>query len=429
MRDKRAFAVGRRWWESIEKPVGGYVLVREGALRAAWHRLAEGEIQLRDFRAWLACFELRARRGQLDTSRRRPTFTPEELGRLVGCPQARLVRASARRLEACGLAGLRAHRLTLRDGKREAGMGRLVPIPRRLLRLLCEPHSKAFIATVLGHVLRCLFYRRGVIISGGYCKASELAEAFGISERAVRDNRQLLLARGLVTAFDADQRRLNRLGLPARFNLSSAEHDAPVRPAGRTSPAPRSPCTGTLAAGPVEHKNPSIRKINNQNPAKHAWPDRGGREGRTLSDEPRLQKIRPEDLTDTARLLRLHEKAVAAGAHPPGEGGRLCFVAMAEHALSCGTDNPPGLFAWLVKHQRAGYPTLGDEDAARRRLRGMEVHPAEQEQTQAKCASPVHISSVFKAFAWLPPPSRRRRSAARLGCRHAEGGGTLRQLG
>ena len=46
--NKREFAVGRRWWQHVSKPAGGYVLVREQAMLDAWQKLSDGEIQLRD---------------------------------------------------------------------------------------------------------------------------------------------------------------------------------------------------------------------------------------------------------------------------------------------------------------------------------------------------------------------------------------------
>ena len=40
--NKREFAVGRRWWQHVSKPAGGYVLVREQAMLDAWQKLSDG---------------------------------------------------------------------------------------------------------------------------------------------------------------------------------------------------------------------------------------------------------------------------------------------------------------------------------------------------------------------------------------------------
>lgn len=334
----RTFARGRTWWIESERPAGGYVLVREEAIHNAWRALEARQIQLRDLRTWLACFEVRARRSTVG-GHRQPKYTPSELGQLISCPQDRLVRASARRLEAAGLALLRAHRLEIADGSREAGMGRLVPIPRRLLRLLCKPNGRAFIGTTLAHILRALFYRSGKVVSGGYCKISDVSERFGISERAARQSRESLIKSRVLITLAAEQTRLNRLGLPVVFSLSDAE--AGTRSAPRTHPC------GTPAAPPIRHKHPSLRKVKHQKP-------------------PTMRAVTVADLESPQRLDCLHKEAVGKGWARPGLPGQIEFFAFAERAKTCGRKNPPGLFAWLVRGKKAAHVTLADEDAARR---------------------------------------------------------------
>jgi uncharacterized protein YecE (DUF72 family) len=41
-----------------------------------------------------------------------------------------------------------------------------------MLRYLARNTGRAFIATALGHLIRCLYFRGGKCISGGYCKSS-----------------------------------------------------------------------------------------------------------------------------------------------------------------------------------------------------------------------------------------------------------------
>ena len=173
MTEQRAWAKGRSWWVTAEKPQGGFVLIREDAIYTAWAALCEAKIQLRDFRIWLASFEVLERRIGL-RSDRTPTFTEVEFRRLVGGVGREHFRTSVRRLERTGLGKWRDHAIEL-PGSRSAkgsGRGRLVPIPRPMIRCLARSAGRAFIATALGHIIRCLYFRDRKCVSGGYCKSS-----------------------------------------------------------------------------------------------------------------------------------------------------------------------------------------------------------------------------------------------------------------
>ena len=78
-----------------------------------------------------------------------------------------------------------------------------------------------------------------------------------------------------------------------------------------------------------------------------------------------MQRI---DLSDTPRLLDLHEQAAQKGDIAGSEHGQLLFVTAAEHAMCKGTRNAPGLFVHLVKNKLWHYCTQDDEDAARTRI-------------------------------------------------------------
>ena len=60
---------------------------------------------------------------------------------------------------------------------------RRVPVPRRIIRLIASGARRTLIATILGHLIRCLFYKHGECHPKGCCKASWIAEVFGVSER------------------------------------------------------------------------------------------------------------------------------------------------------------------------------------------------------------------------------------------------------
>jgi hypothetical protein len=220
MIEQRAWAKGRSWWVTAQKPQGGFVLVREDAIFRAWEALYDEKIKLRDFRIWLASFEVLERRIGL-RSDRTPTYTEVEFRRLVGGVGREHFRTSVRRLERAGLGQWREHAIDLPGSrsKKGSGGGRLVPIPRPMLRYLARNTGRAFIATALGHVLRCLYFRKGECVSGGYCKSSWVVDTFGVSLRPVKDARAKLIILGFLVPLQADQLRLNRFGSPVVVNL------------------------------------------------------------------------------------------------------------------------------------------------------------------------------------------------------------------
>ena len=75
-----------------------------------------------------------------------------------------------------------------------------------------------------------------------------------------------------------------------------------------------------------------------------------------------------EDLRDNHRLLELHRQAVDKGMPVGGEAGRLDFFALAERARA-GGNNPPKLFAWLLKGGHFDRISIADEEAAAARIR------------------------------------------------------------
>ncbi len=237
MTEQRAWASGRSWWVTAEKSQGGFVLVREDAIYRAWAALCDAKIELRDFRLWLASFEVLERRIGLRADRM-PTYTEVEFRRLVGGVGREHFRTSVRRLERAGLGRWRENAIDL-PGSRSAkatGGGRFVPIPRPMLRYLARTSGRAFIATALGHVLRCLYFRGGRCISGGYCKSSWVADSFGVALRPVKEARAKLISMGFLVPLRADQLRLNRFGSPVLVNLAWAPtSESAHRPAKRTS--------------------------------------------------------------------------------------------------------------------------------------------------------------------------------------------------
>ena len=403
---------------------GGYEAISVTQLLMAWWAYQARLIQKRDLRVWFACWELEIRR-RLSDGRYRPSLA--ELKRLVGNSTARGqggLGGSLRRLRALGLL-----RSCSKDGIAFAespdelhhddlgglwamlgevsSPGRRVPVPRRILRRLAGGLSKARTATVLAHLIRCLFYRKGKGINPtGCCKASWVADVFGVTERSVHDARGYLIEDlGWLIPGECSQHVLNRDGLWVSINLewgAEAEESpaancldsvATIQETNSCDSVERietsepgqgvqtsassengfSPPPADSAghfSGPYENKKP-LRDLKNQKPASRPAAC-GGPAGvcteKVSGEPPRLSDINPEDLRDTSRLLSLHEQASKRALIGDGEADRLKFVAGAVHAQAVAKE-PCRLFSWLLRSGRWEVITQADEDEASARLK------------------------------------------------------------
>ena len=110
-----------------------------------------------------------------------PNFNFVEIFPLTSVKKAR---AAIKRLVAAGLITLDGHRMEFPGAK--VGT-RPIPFPRRMLRHLAEGARESLIATVFGHLIRCLWLKKAATkvacVSGGLCKASWIAAEFGIDLR------------------------------------------------------------------------------------------------------------------------------------------------------------------------------------------------------------------------------------------------------
>jgi hypothetical protein len=250
------------------KPTGGFVFLTVQQLCVIWWAYRTRLIQLRDLRVWFAAQEMVARRCQLAPDHV-PEYTPKELHGLVGGGEGEHLRASLRRLEALGLLTWSRTALTfatvpadLRGVEDLSGFytmhhaitnnRRRVPVPRQAVRLIAGGLKASVIATMLGHLLRCLYYREQRCRSGGWCKASWIAEVFGVDLRSVKAARKHLVAIEWLRTFHTSQILCNRWGTYTLISLSwtrasmeSAAEDQTAPPP-RTSPPPPELCTTGL---------------------------------------------------------------------------------------------------------------------------------------------------------------------------------------
>jgi hypothetical protein len=263
------------------------------------------------------------------------------------------------------------------------------------------------IATILGHLLRCLYYRQGHCNPEGFCKASWIANIFGVSHRNIKAARRHLEQIGLLQRTEVPQWVRNRYGQKMTINLQwnpptpvPAQVDSSVlpplaRPTTAELPPPDSyeklpsgakhqkPATSGTAGAllalftqareavrngtvPSEEPEPVVTPRFAPLPQQASQPSS---EKRSVSlSTPSLQKIIPEDLRDTPRLLSLYDQAVQTHVIGASEADRLAFVGLAEHVLGYEPENPGALFRQLLVHRRFAFITQTEEDAARRRL-------------------------------------------------------------
>ena len=394
------------------KPDGGFFFFTVTQLVMAWTALREAEIGLKELRVYFALAEMKSRRCGCTDDDPPPEFTPLEVRRLVGGAGGE--REAVQKLLAVGL--LREVSETSIEFATDPGElrfepktldatldlipnnDRRVPVPRRIVRLIAGGARRTLIATILGHLIRCLFYKRGMCHPKGCVKASWIAEVFGVSERRVHQQRRHLVALGWLLPQKTSQRTLNGHGLWVTINLAwdalAEAKDRLYEPvaeqagAGEETPEPAPPPVDSpakLSPPPAVKPAQTVTPIENKKPlprgeSKNQEPAAGGTTGVYISqsesnkteapaNRPTLRDVKPGDIHDPARLLDLHAQAIAAGYVSSSEADRLNFFAAANHARVIGSRNPPGLFVRILRSGLWSFLTQDDEDVARVQLR------------------------------------------------------------
>jgi hypothetical protein len=377
---------------TVRKPTGGFIFLTVTQLCLIWWAYLEKLIELRDVRTWFGTWELQARRCLLKPGQR-AVYTLEELHGLVGGVGGMHLRGSIRRLEASGLLVWSTSHLGFPGSPEELKVTdtsrlhdmlesipnnrRRIPVPRRMVRFLAGARRRCLMATILGHLVRCLYYRKGGCTGKGCCTSTWIAKVFGVNSSNVKAARQYLAEMGWLTLLETSQHVRNRYGQWVTINLDWPGEDTHQRaivaacstsgrePSGSRSQPPE-PLSTTESRPPLGNKKPFQEH-------KHQKPTSGGPAGidqaNEKTDTPTLHHIVSDDLRDTARLLTLFEEAHQEGFIGGNESERLTFISTAEHARFVGSTNPCGLFAQLIRRRLWHFVTADDEDAAQRRLK------------------------------------------------------------
>jgi hypothetical protein len=413
---------------SARKPHGGFVLLTVEILCLLWWVYRQRYIQLRDLRVWLACQEMVARRCHLRPDQV-PRYSLAELHRLVGGVGGPHLRCSLRRLEAHGLLAWSSTHLTFittADALRGIpdrtsfitmratipNLQRRVPVPRPTLRLLALGCRATVIATILGHLIRCLYAHARPLrcVSGGWCKASWIAKVFQVDHRRIKAARRHLATLGWLEIAAVPQHTLNRWGSYVYVSLTwdRPAHALGCRPSlpstGETTLLPPPPQFSTTTLPPPSLNKEPLQEHQHQqlaprpdplvlapHTASHATspPLHGLLPPDETLPPPTLSHIVPADLQDTARLLTLFTQAQTQGLIGKSDSDRLTFCALAEHAKVVGSTNPCGLFAALVRRQHWHFVTDSDEDVAQARLKTYLYGPATRAAPPPAAAPPA----------------------------------------
>lgn len=346
------------------KPDGGFCFIPAMALIRAWWAYKQGIIRLADLRVWFACFEAVARRCKVRPDRFF-RFTKHEIHGLVGGSNSKHIQTSIDRLTNARLLEWSEREIRFpapaMDGNESlnkmliavANHRRKVPVPRRTLRLLAASSRPVMTATILGHLLRCMYYRSGACVPDGRCKASWVADLFEVDERNVKAARRELSDRRWLSVEESSQIAMNRWGARVIINLTWKHTTTPHSP-------PPKPDLGGESPPPRKNRKLSSR-IDNQKPDASDTPG-------VFTNIPSFRHVRPEDLSDAHRLDGLLAEARSQAWLPRGEAAQLRFYAAAAHAIRIGNRNPAGLFATIVRRGLWSFLSQQDEDRARATL-------------------------------------------------------------
>lgn len=172
---------------SIVKMAGGYVMIPEAEILA----VAGPGAGIAKIRTWLATREIHARR-------------------IAGGYPAPDAATFIREISRMGIRGWRSVIESI--DKIPAMAGRMVPIPRRLIRWIIDGAGRVEAVTALAIACRCLFVRGRRLNMAGAVSLEWIATTFGVSRRAAATARGKLAAIGWIRRVDTPRWHSQRYG-------------------------------------------------------------------------------------------------------------------------------------------------------------------------------------------------------------------------
>lgn len=361
---------------AARRPHGGFRLISVTELFAAWWAYGQGRLEFRDLRVYFALHEVVSRRCIIRKGVN-ARYTLTELAQLTGVTGNRGLASSLRRLSDVGLSTWNPNSISFNDVsglwtaqdetfaatlERIANRRRKVPVPRRTIRFIARAKRPVLVATILGHLLRCVYAKRTLVASEGSISAVWVARVFGVDPRNVKRAKAQLRAIGWLIPEPSDHWHRQRYGGRVSVNLAWGPGTSPKAAPRRRLPLGEDKKRTHL---PPPDSNRELPKgIQNQNTALT------GRSGlRNRKDPtPSLQNVRSEDLENAGRLLSLFQQAQMQGIVGSSEHERLQFVGAAIRALRKASNNTGGFFLRMIRDKLWHHLTADEEDGARRML-------------------------------------------------------------
>lgn len=361
---------GGRAGGRVAKPEGGYCLIPLRRLYAVWWCYRHGDLEFRDVRTYFALEEMLARRCIV---RRGSTvhFTLPELARLTELRNNKGMHASLRRLERAGLSTWNAATIGFHeesvtrpgfadDLRRIANHRRRIPVPRRTLRWLAAASRPVLVATVLGHLFRCVYARGGCLTSEGSISATWIASIFDVDHRNVKRAKAQLRRSHWLTTKASQHWHRQRYGGTVSVNISWQDESRHIRKSGIELP-PRRMQKG-IDLPPPDSDKELLTEFTNQKSCRTTGAKEESKPQQPWA--PSLRHVVPEDLQEPPRTAELFRQAAQRGVVKDCPMDRLQFFAAAERAKRL-AKNPGGFFATILRKRLWRNIAGCDEESAR----------------------------------------------------------------
>lgn len=369
---------------------GGYVFFNGGSLSRLNAQISSRALTAVEGRGMLAFQEMRSIRKAAAALRAKskkgaalvPNYSARELSRLTNLP----LRAASATLKKI---------LSSDFNSKESG--KLIPVPRRLIRFLAKCEKRSTLLVLLSYIERGLSLDKGKIKCAGTLKASLIATKTGLTIRSVRSARSELLNLGILTPDTTKyQRKLNRDGAYFTINLlwnesknrcqvinrkgsveTSNDLEAEKVPVDNSRPLAAQislppPKNCTKFSLPYRNKISSneFRNQKTQSKASNSsgvFSKREG-EGRVLLP-PTIKNVQRIDLEQFSRCKALYTQACEAKLIKNSEASYLNFVAAAVRAKSAKYGDPAKIFMGILKKNLWMNITQDQEERARTAIR------------------------------------------------------------
>jgi len=381
----------------VTKPTGGFRPITVLQVCMAWWAYRTGLLsRYLDFRVYLALHEVAERRLAAMRVRKHKTqgsLVPvparrellAELHGLVGGNSDRLVRGALSRLESAKLVTLTgsflafaakpgslenapAELLSLLNGlARNPNLGeRRLPVPRPILRLLARSATPSLAATVLGYLMRCVWWRGNELHIDGSCTAGFISERFGVYTRSVKRARAELRRIGWLVSVGTSLVDDERHVLPNLSWTGAAAQRPDNRPLSCTVLSPSTAAKDTKLS--PHTTTPQLRSGSKyQQPVPQRLAGIRGAKGDDST--PTFADVQPVDLSSVERMDTLFNEATSRGLVNATSADRLRFFAVGARALRLASRNAGGFFAAVVRRGMWHVISQVDEDRAIEQLR------------------------------------------------------------